>query len=80
MLLGHYLLSLAVASTTIGILLAYREGAVFKDHVAFDILKIVLITIGGMLVQSSANLMNDFYEGSFKYHRTGEKTYSFLRY
>lgn len=73
-------LSLAVASTTIGILLAYREGMVFKDEVALDILKIVLIIFGGMLVQSSANLINDFYEGSFKYHRPGEKTFRFLKY
>lgn len=73
-------LTLAIASTTLGMLIANREGKLFSGDLALDIFKIVLITIGGMLVQSCANLINDFYEGSFKYHRPGEKTYKFLKY
>lgn len=73
-------LTLALASTTLGMLIANIEGKLFSGNLALDIFKIVLITIGGMLVQGCANLINDFYEGSFKYHRPGEKTYKFLKY
>jgi 1,4-dihydroxy-2-naphthoate octaprenyltransferase len=73
-------LTLAVASTTLGMLMANREGKLFTDNLALDIFKIILVTLGGMLVQGCANLINDFYEGSFKYHRPGEKTYKFLKY
>ncbi len=73
-------LSLAVASTTLGILMAYREGFIFTSNIKMDIFKIILITLAGMSVLGCANLINDFYEGSFKYHRPGEKTYKFLKY
>lgn len=73
-------LTLAVASTTLGMLMAYREGKLFTGNLTLDVFKIALVTIGGMLVQGCANLINDFYEGSFKYHRPGEKTYKFLKY
>jgi len=73
-------LTLAIASTTLGMLIANIEGKLFTGNIGLDIFKIVLVTIGGMLVQGCANLINDFYEGSFKYHRPGEKTYKFLKY
>ncbi|MBF7096769.1 prenyltransferase [Alkalibacter mobilis] len=73
-------LTLSVSSTTLGIIMAHRAGYVFSGDKSVDIIKIVLITIAGMAVLGSANLVNDFYEGSFKYHRPGEKTYKFLKY
>lgn len=73
-------LTLAVSSTTLGILAAWRAGVWIQDGPAFIWARIVMITIGGMFVQACANLVNDFYEGSFKYHRPGEKTYRFLKY
>lgn len=73
-------LTLAFASTTLGILMAHREGKLFTGNISLDIFKIFLVTLGGMLVQGCANLINDFYEGSFKYHRPSEKTYKFLKY
>ena len=73
-------LSLAVASTTLGILMAKREGYLFSENTYLDIVKIILVTIAGMSVLGAANLINDFYEGSFKYHRPVEKTYRFLKY
>lgn len=73
-------LSLSISSTTIGILLAYRKGLVTFNKGSQDALFIVLITFAGMAVLSCANLINDFYEGSFKYHRPHERTYKFLSY
>lgn len=73
-------LTLAVSSTTLGILMAWRSGVMIQDGAALTWARIVMVTIGGMLVQACANLVNDFYEGSFKYHRPGEKTYRFLKY
>jgi 1,4-dihydroxy-2-naphthoate octaprenyltransferase len=73
-------LTLAVSSTTLGILAAWQADVWIQDGPAFIWARIVMITIGGMLVQACANLVNDFYEGSFKYHRPGEKTYRFLKY
>lgn len=60
--------------------MAHREQSLFLQDPVMDVLKIVLITVAGMSVLGSANLINDFYEGSFKYHRPGEKTYRFLKY
>lgn len=73
-------LTLAVSSTTLGILVAWRSGMLIEDGVSLIWVRIILVTIGGMLVQACANLVNDFYEGSFKYHRPGERTYRFLKY
>lgn len=73
-------LTLALSSTTIGILLAYKDGGISFEKVSYDALYIGLVTIAGMLILSCANLINDFYEGSFKYDRPLEKTYNFLGY
>ncbi len=73
-------LSLSVSSTTIGILFAYRDGLINFNNESKHLLYILLITLAGMAVLSCANLINDFYEGSFKYHRPNEKTYKFLSY
>lgn len=73
-------LSLAISSTTLGILFAYRDGGISFDKGSKDPLYIALVTIAGMAVLSCANLINDFYEGSFKYHRPNEKTFRFLSY
>lgn len=66
-------LSLSVSSTTLGILFASKKAPL-------NPLNVVLVTLAGMAVLSCANLINDFYEGSFKYHRPNEKTYRFLSY
>lgn len=73
-------LSLSISSTSIGILLANIDGGVSFAKGSKDPLYIVLVTLAGMAVLSCANLINDFYEGSFKYHRPNEKTYRFLSY
>ena len=73
-------LTLALSSTTLGIIFAYRDGYISFDKGSHDALYIVLITIAGCSVLACANLINDFYEGSFKYHRPDEKTYDLLGY
>lgn len=73
-------LTLALSSTTIGILFAAREGAISFEKGTYDGLYIILVTLAGMLILSCANLINDFYEGTFKYYRPNERTYRFLGY
>jgi 1,4-dihydroxy-2-naphthoate octaprenyltransferase len=73
-------LTLAIASTTLGIVIAYKEGSVLPENLYMNLFKIFLVTLGGVLVQGGANLVNDFFEGSFKYKRPETKTYKFLKY
>lgn len=69
-------LTLAIGSTTLGIVGAYRNGLLFKDTPTLDISKIILITLAGILAQAGANLINDYFEGSFRYYRpSGRKIY-----
>lgn len=70
-------LTLAVGSTTLGIISAYRMGAVDLTN-KHDILLIFLVTIAGILAQSGANLVNDYFEGSFRYYRPSGRKIKFL--
>ncbi|WP_338470620.1 prenyltransferase [Niallia sp. XMNu-256] len=78
--LRPFSLTLALASITLGLLVTHLEGKLLSGDLRLDIFKMALIYVGAILSQSCANLINDFYEGSFKYHRHGEKTYKFLKY
>jgi 1,4-dihydroxy-2-naphthoate octaprenyltransferase len=71
-------LTLALAATTFGIISAYRMGFLFKENTWHDILLIALITIAGLLSQAGANLINDFFEGSFKYRDYSKTKIKFL--
>jgi 1,4-dihydroxy-2-naphthoate octaprenyltransferase len=71
-------LSLALGSTTLGITAAYRNGLLFNGDTVMDAVKIVLVTIAGLLAQSGANLINDYFEGSFRYYRAPGKQINFL--
>jgi 1,4-dihydroxy-2-naphthoate octaprenyltransferase len=71
-------LTLAGGSTTIGIAAAYREGLLFNGHTMLDIIKIILITVAGLLAQAGANLINDYFEGSFRYYRSSTVKVRFL--
>lgn len=70
-------LTLAVGSTTLGIISAYRMGAIDLRN-RHDILLIFLVTIAGILAQSGANLVNDYFEGSFRYYRPSGRKIKFL--
>lgn len=65
-------LTLALASTTTGIIVAYKEGFEISPIVA------LLVTLAGVAAQSGANLINDYFEGSFRYHRNSPQIYKFL--
>lgn len=71
-------LTLAVGSTTLGITAAYRQGLLFQDHMKLDVVHVILITIAGILAQSGANLINDYFEGSFRYYRPSGRKIFFL--
>ena len=68
-------LTLAVGSTTLGIVSAYRDGFILNSN---SILKIILITIAGIFAQGGANLINDYFEGSFRYYRPSGRKIRFL--
>jgi 1,4-dihydroxy-2-naphthoate polyprenyltransferase len=71
-------LTLALGATTIGILAAWRDGSMENPGSIHTILLMVLITLAGLASQAGANLINDFFEGSFKYADPSMKTLQFL--
>lgn len=71
-------LSLALAATSFGIIAAYREGILFKDNIIYDCFLIVIITVAGLCSQAGANLVNDYFEGSFNYTVDDQQTIRFL--
>lgn len=72
-------LTLAIYSTTIGIVIAYHNGYVLESgRVAMDIFHIILVTLAGILVQTGANLINDYFECEYKYRPQSMKKYQFL--
>ncbi|WP_069999304.1 prenyltransferase [Cellulosilyticum sp. I15G10I2] len=68
-------LTLAIGSTTLGMIAAYREGMVLNTE---NLIKIILITIAGIFAQGGANLINDYFEGSFRYYRPSGRKVTFL--
>lgn len=71
-------LTLAVASTTLGIVVAFNQGLLFNETPGLDWFKIILITVAGILAQLGANFINDYFEGSFRYHRPSGRKIKFL--
>lgn len=70
-------LTLAIGSTTLGIIAAYKMGAINFSN-SRDLLLVILVTIAGLLAQSGANLVNDYFEGSFRYYRPSGRKVKFL--
>lgn len=66
-------LTLALAATSFGIIAAYRMEEIFKGDKIYSIFLISIITIAGLFSQLGANLINDYFEGSFKYRDYSEK-------
>ncbi|MFW5981347.1 MAG: prenyltransferase, partial [bacterium] len=74
-------LTLALYSTTLGIVIAYQKGHLFSGNLSRDIWIIFLVTIAGLAVQTATNFINDFFECEIKYvsyRSQGEKRYDFL--
>jgi 1,4-dihydroxy-2-naphthoate octaprenyltransferase len=72
-------LTLAFASTTYGIIAAYINGYFKGNSSYYMAFLVIIITIAGLASQAGANLINDFFEGSFKYPPQGTKTMIFLK-
>lgn len=70
-------LTLAIGSTTLGIVAANKVGSINWNSYN-DILLVILVTIAGLLAQSGANLVNDYFEGSFRYYRPSGRKVKFL--
>jgi len=73
-------LSLAIGSTSIGIIASWYDGSLDALEAPRAILLIVLITIAGIAVQLGANLINDYFEGSFKYKSPMTTTATAVRF
>lgn len=71
-------LTLAVGSTALGIIAAYKLNLLFRSNPILDCINILLIIIAGILAQSGANLINDYFEGSFRYYRKSSTSIKFL--
>ncbi len=72
-------LTLALYSTTIGIVIAYHEGYLFnQDEFFLDWIKILLVTVAGLFVQTGANLINDYFECDYKDRHQSLVRYHFL--
>jgi len=71
-------LSLAIAATTFGIIAAYRQGYISGDKGLYYGFLVFIITAAGIASQAGANLVNDYFEGSFKYENHPTKTVNFL--
>lgn len=76
--LRAFSLSLAFASTTYGIIAAYINGYFNNNSSSYMAFLVIIITIAGLASQAGANLINDFFEGSFKYPNQNKKTIKFL--
>lgn len=75
--LRPFSLTLAIGSTTLGIVAANKAGDLNWTN-SKDILLVVLITIAGLLAQCGANLVNDYFEGDFRYYRPSGRKVKFL--
>lgn len=71
-------LTLALAATSFGIIASYRLDEMNDKGTFYTIFLILIITIAGLLSQVGANLINDFFEGSFKYRDYSKSKVKFL--
>ena len=71
-------LTLALSATSYGMAAAYRAGFLFKENLFKDSVLIIIITGAGLASQLGANLVNDYFEGSFKYLDPSKKRMNFL--
>lgn len=72
-------LVVAVLSTFLGIIAAYRQGYIF-DHITWDILRILLVILAAVLLQSGMNMMNNYFEEDVSEEIKKDRKYRFLGY
>jgi 1,4-dihydroxy-2-naphthoate octaprenyltransferase len=71
-------LTLALYSTTLGMVTAFMQDKLFTGNLSLDIWKIFLVTLAGLFVQTGTNFINDYFECEYKYRRQSEKKHNFL--
>lgn len=72
-------LTVALLSTSLGIVIAYKDNYIFKN-LSWDLWKILLVTIAGLLLQSGVNLINNFFEEDVPEEVQIRRTSSFCGY
>lgn len=71
-------LSLALGATGFGALAAWKDGSMEDPGSPRTIFLILLVTLAGLASQGGANLINDYFEGSFKYDDPSRRKLRFL--
>ncbi|MFP4491674.1 MAG: prenyltransferase [Spirochaetaceae bacterium] len=71
-------LSLAVGGAGFGLIAAWYRGELFLRGSFDGWLLVFLVMIAGLCSQAGANLINDYFEGSFKYPDSSQRTMQFL--
>lgn len=71
-------LTLALYSTTLGIVIAYLRGELFSGNLQYDLWLIFLVTVAGLIVQTGTNFINDYFECEYKHRNYQGKRYQFL--
>jgi 1,4-dihydroxy-2-naphthoate octaprenyltransferase len=71
-------LTLALAATSFGMIAAYKLGSFEDLDPLYAIFLVIIITIAGLASQAGSNLINDYFEGSFKYHDPSQLKITFL--
>lgn len=72
-------LVVTLLSTTLGIVAAYRANYLF-GKISFDVWRIFLITIAGLLLQSGVNLINNFFEEDVEEEIKSKRKLLFMGY
>lgn len=72
-------LVVTIISTTLGVVSAYRAGYLF-NNLKFDLWKIFLVTMAGVLLQSGVNLINNFFEEEVEEEIKVQRNSYFLGY
>ncbi|MDP4088958.1 MAG: prenyltransferase [Bacillota bacterium] len=72
-------LSVSILSTFLGMIVAYRQGYIFRNY-PWDIWRIFLIASAALLLQSAVNMMNNYFEEDASEEILKSRDSYFLRY
>lgn len=72
-------LAVAILSTTLGIIIAYRHGYISENYI-WNSWNILLVTLASLLLQSAINMMNNYFEEDVSEELQNLRQYYFLGY
>ena len=72
-------LTVAVLSTTLGIIIAYRQEY-FSENYIWNVWNIFLVTLAALLLQSAINMMNNYFEEDVSEELKSIRKFYFLGY